>query len=105
MNKTITIKGVEYTLKPGFKAMIIFEKITDGAFKIKTTTDILVYIYSSILAGTKDTSLDLEEMIDAFDEEPELLDQAMSLIMPESSLDKVVRLSNEEEGGPEPKKE
>lgn len=100
---TITLKGVEYNLKPGMKAIIIFETITDAPFGIKKSKDVLVYIYASILAGTKDTKLDFEEMLDAFDEEPEAFKAALDIVMGATAIEKVVKLSNE--GGPEPKKE
>ena len=102
---TITIKGKEYAIKPGFKAMILFEKISNKPFEIKNTTDILLYIYSAILAGTKESSLDLDVMIDAFDEDRNLFTEAMGLTFPGSALDKVVRMANETDGGTEPKKD
>ena len=73
MVKTIKIKNVEYAVKPGMKAIMIFEKLTDEPFKIKTTTDILSYIYSSALAAAPECRLDFNEMIEAFDEDPKLL--------------------------------
>lgn len=103
--KTITINGVEYAVRPGFKAMIIFEKITDKAFEIKSTTDVLIYIYASILAGSEAANLDIIDMLDAFDEDQQLFTEAMGLTLPGSALDKVVRLANETDGGPEPKKD
>ena len=103
--KTITINGVEYAVRPGFKAMIIFEKITDKPFEIKSTTDVITYIYSAILAGSEAANLELSAMIDAFDENQQLFTEAMGLALPGSALDKVVRLANENDGGPEPKKD
>jgi hypothetical protein len=60
---TITINGTDYTVKPGMKAIIIFEKITDEAFRLKTTTDILTYCYAAILAGTPDSKLGFDELL------------------------------------------
>ena len=105
MSKTITINGVEYAVRPGFKAMIIFEKITDKPFEIKSTTDVLIYIYASILAGSEAANLDLSDMLDAFDEDQQLFTEAMGMVLPGSALDKVVRMANETDGGPEPKKD
>jgi len=105
MSKTITICGEEYAVRPGFKAMIIFEKITDKPFEIKSTTDVLTYIYASILAGSEAVSLDFNVMLDAFDEDQDLFTEAMGLALPGSALDKVVRMANENDGGTEPKKD
>ena len=99
----ITINGEKLSVKPGMKAIMIFEKITDKAFEIKNTTDILVYIYSSILSGTPSAHLTLDEMMDAFDADPNLLKEATDMVLARKAIEKVVELSNE--GGPEPKKE
>ena len=100
---TITINGTDYTVKPGMKAIIIFEKITDKAFHLKTATDILAYFLASILAGTPDSKLGFDELLDAIDSQPELMKQLSDLILTPTAAEKIVQLSNE--GGPEPKKE
>ena len=99
---TITINGTDYTVKPGMKAIIIFEKITDEAFHLKTTTDILTYFFASILAGTPDSKLGFDELLDAIDSQPELMKQLSDLILTPTAAEKIVQLSNE--GGTEPKK-
>ena len=99
---TITINGKDYIVKPGMKAIIIFEKITDEAFHLKTTTDILTYFFASILAGTPDFKLDLDDMFDAIDSQPELMKQFSDIILTPTAAERIVQLSNE--GGPEPKK-
>lgn len=101
--KTITIAGTDYTVKPGMKAIIIFEKITDEAFHLKTTTDILTYFFASILSGTPDSKLGFDELLEAIDAQPELMKQLSDLILTPTAAEKIVQLSNE--GGPEPKKE
>ena len=98
----ININGTDYTLKPGMKAVVIFEAITGEPFQIKTTTNILSYIYAAIIAGTPDTKLDFSDMLEAFDD-TELFKKASDIVLPRTSAEKVVQLSNE--GGPEPKKD
>ncbi len=100
---TITIAGTDYTVKPGMKAIIIFEKITDEAFHLKTTTDILIYFIASILAGTPESKLGFDELLDAIDAQPELMKQLSDLVLTPTAAEKIVQLSNE--GGPESKKE
>ena len=101
---TITINGVDYTLRPGMKAIVVFEKLTDDSFRIKNTTDILTYIYAAIIAGTPDAKLDFSEMLDAFDD-PALFQQASDIVLPRTSAEKLVQLANEDEGGTAPKKD
>lgn len=99
---TITLHGSDYTMKVGMKAIVVFEAITEKAFEIKTQTDILAYIYAAILAGTPGTKLGFDEMLDAFDDNPEALKAAIAIAVPESAMEKLVKAQNE--GGPEPKK-
>lgn len=106
-NNTITINGEELTIKPGLKAMMIFEKECKKAFELKTTTDIMHYLHASLLAGSKGAQLSFDDMIDAFEENPELIQQCTDMILRKNAIEEVVRLSNqpENEGGNEPKKE
>lgn len=101
-NNTITLHGSDYTMKVGMKAIVVFEAITEKAFEIKTQTDILAYIYAAILAGTPGTKLGFDDMLDAFDDDPEALKAAIAIAVPESAMEKLVKAQNE--GGPEPKK-
>lgn len=102
-NNTITINGINYTVKPGMKAIIIYEKITDEAFRLKTTTDILTYCYAAILAGTPNSKLGFDELLEAIDANPELMKQLTDIIITPTAAEKIMQLSNE--GGPEPKKD
>ena len=99
----ITINGEEITLKPGMKAIIAFERIMKKPFEIKTTTDMLFYIYSAMLAGTPSMKLGFDELLDAIDATPGLLKQLQDAVMPRTAAEKVIQLSND--GGTEPKKD
>ena len=101
----ITINGVDYTLKPGMKAIIIFEKLTDKEFSIKNTTDIVTYIYSAMLSGTPGMKLGFDELLDAMDADPTLMKTCTDIILPRTAMDKVMELSHEDEGGTAPKKD
>lgn len=101
---TITINGVDYMLKPGMKAIIIFEKLTDKEFSIKNTTDIVTYIYSAMLAGTPSMKLGFDELLDAMDADTALMKTCTDIILPRTAMDKVMELSHED-GGTEPKKD
>ena len=99
----ININGTDYKLKGGLKAMIIFEEITDKAFTITTTKDMLAYIYAAIVAGNPGTRLNFEDLLDAFDADPKLLTAATEIVLPRTAAEHIVQLANE--GGPEPKKD
>ena len=90
-NNTITLHGSDYTMKVGMKAIVVFEAITEKAFEIKTQTDILAYIYAAILAGTPGTKLGFDDMLDAFDDDPEALKAAIAIAVPESAMEKLVK--------------
>ena len=85
--------------------MLIFEKECKKAFEIITTTDVMRYVHSSILAGTKDCKLSFDEMVDAFDEEPDLIQKCTDSILGTTSLEEVVRASHEADEAGEPKKD
>lgn len=101
-NNTITLHGSEYTMRPGMKAIIVFEKLQEKAFEIKTITDMLAYIYAAILAGTPGTTLGFDEMLDAFDDDEETFRKASAAVLSQSAAERIVQLSTE--GGTEPKK-
>ena len=56
----------------------------------------------AILAGTPDSKLGFDELLDAIDSQPELMKQLSDLILTPTAAERIVQLSNE--GGPEPKK-
>lgn len=101
----ITINGVDYTLKPGMKAIIIFEKLADKAFSLKNTTDIITYIYSAMLAGTPNMRLGFDELLDAMDADTNIMKTCTDIILPRTAMDRVMELSHEDEGGTAPKKD
>jgi hypothetical protein len=100
--KTITINGEAYTLRTGMKAIIIFERLTDKQFELKNTTDVLAYVYAAMLAGTPGMKLGFDELLDAFDNAPGLLTEAINIVTGGTAIDKVMQMSND--GGDEPKK-
>ena len=101
----ITINSNEHVIKPGLKAMLIFEKEQKKLFGISTTEDLLKYVWSCLLAGTKDAKLEFNDMLDFFDNNPDLFEYVLGVVLPKKSLEKVVKLSNENDGGTEPKKD
>lgn len=64
---TIEIKKNKIELKQTLKSMMIFEKITDKNFDIKTISDVIIYFYSCVVASMKDIDLSFDEFIEWLD--------------------------------------
>ena len=77
---TITIKGNEYNVKYTIRSMFIFEKITKKQFKIDSLIDWYVLYYCIILANNTDTTLTLDEFIDACDDDTSIVTKMQSYL-------------------------
>jgi hypothetical protein len=62
---------MEYKFK--IKALILFEKITDKAFKIETTEDLYIYFYCVKMVNDEKYNQNFEEFLNDCDEHPELM--------------------------------
>lgn len=69
----ITIKGKEYNIKYTIRAMIIFEQVTKQMFQIKTLTDEYLFLYSLVMANNKDANLTFDDLLDAIDEDSNIM--------------------------------
>lgn len=67
----ITIKEKTYNVKYGFRALLIYENITNESFKPAGLNSMLILFYSCVMAGNKDATIDFETFVDALDEQPE----------------------------------
>ena len=75
----ITINGKKYKVKYTIRALFIFERITNKAFKIETLLDNYLFFYSMILANNKENVLDWEEFLDALDSDKALFNQLVAI--------------------------
>ena len=75
----ITINGKKYKVKYTIRALFIFERITNKAFKIETLLDNYLFFYSMILANNKENVLDWEEFLDALDSDKDLFNQLVAI--------------------------
>ena len=66
----ITIKGNTVSLKYSFRALMIYENITQKSFNPKGISDVVVFFYSVVVATTKDTTLSFDDFIDWLDDNP-----------------------------------
>ena len=75
----ITINGKKYKVKYTIRALFIFERITNKAFKIETLLDNYLFFYSMILANNKENVLDWDEFLDALDSDKDLFNQLVAI--------------------------
>lgn len=80
MNKiTITIKGIEYTIKQTFRTFFLFEEMSGKSIAladISTFADTFKLLYCALKANNKDTfKFSFDEFVDIVDEQPEVLSQ------------------------------
>ena len=69
----ININGREIELRYTFRAMIIFEKICNSTFTGNGITEVLCYLYSTILASDRDNPLTFDAFMDWIDENPQVI--------------------------------
>lgn len=63
----VTYKEKEYELKYSFRALMLYENITQKSFQPKNVTDMITFFYSVLLASAKEP-IDFNEFIDWLDE-------------------------------------
>ena len=73
MERKISIKGVQYTMKHCVRARMMHESISGKMWSLDTMSDQYIYFYSCILAGTKNVKLEFDEFLNIMDENPALL--------------------------------
>ena len=91
----ITINEKSYNVKYGFRALLIYENITNESFQPKGLNSMLVLFYSCVMAGNKDAVIDFESFVDALDEQPEKVSEFGDYVV--SMMSKNNNLSEKEE--------
>lgn len=94
---TIQIKDKEVTLKYSFRCFFIFENIMNRSFQPNTTTDVLVFFYSTIMASDKNLDFNFDEFLDMMDENPQLLVDFSEFITREVQKSKSLQPEEDEE--------
>lgn len=88
------IKGKEYNLKFTLRAMMIFEGVTQKPFQLNNITDEYIYLYCMIMANYPDANITFDDLIDAMDQDPSIMEEFKSLL--ESYVKKKDQFPNEE---------
>ena len=94
---TLKIKDREVNLKYSFRSFFIFENIMNRSFQPNTTTDILVFFYSVIMASDKNLDFQFDEFLDMVDENPELIVKFSEFISKEVSKNRTLSPDQEED--------
>ncbi len=71
----LEIKGKEIELRYGFRALMIYEKITNQTFAPTGLTDILIFMYSVILGSDRNITLSFDDFLDEVDQQPEVVSE------------------------------
>ena len=71
----MTIKNKEYKLKYTLRALFIYEQITGKMFNLQTLTDEYLFFYCILAANNPEMNLTFDDLIDAIDEEPNIMIQ------------------------------
>ena len=66
----IVIKNKTIDLKYSFRALMIYENITQKNFNPKGLSDVVVFFYSIVVATSKDTTLSFDDFLDWLDANP-----------------------------------
>lgn len=69
----VKINNKDITLKYGFRALMIYENITQKSFSPKGLSDVLVFFYSVVVASARDNTLSFDAFLDWVDQTPSLL--------------------------------
>lgn len=69
-NMKVNFNNKTYTLKYSFRALMIYENITNHSFNPKGITDVVIFFYSVVVASAKDTNLSFDDFIEWLDENP-----------------------------------
>ena len=77
------INNKEYKLKYTFRALMLFEQITNKMFTIESLSDEIIFFYCILLASNPDT-MKFDEFMDYIDDDPTLLTQFQQFLTDEA---------------------
>ena len=93
----VRVKDKEITLKYSFRVFFIFENIMNRSFQPNTTSDVLVFFYSCIMASEKNLDFTFDEFLDMVDEKLELIGEFADFIAEAVKRNKVLQPQSEDE--------
>lgn len=87
----MVINKKEYKMKYTFRALMLFEQITNKMFTIESLSDELIFFYCILLASNPDNTMTFDEFMDYIDEDPTLLTQFQQFLTDEAIKRNVYR--------------
>lgn len=69
----LTFKDKEYTLKYGFRSLMLYENIAKESFQPTTITNIINFFYACLLAQSLDDPIKYDDFLDWLDDNPNQL--------------------------------
>ena len=93
----VRVKDKEITLKYSFRVFFIFENIVNRSFSPNSTSDVLIFFYSCIMASEKNLDFTFDEFLDMVDEKPELIGEFADFIAEAVKRNKVLQPQSEDE--------
>lgn len=69
----LTIKNTEVELKYTMRSLMIYERIANETFNPKGVTQILIYLYSTVLASAKNLEVTFDEFLEYVDDNQNIL--------------------------------
>lgn len=76
----ITINNKTFELKQSIRSLLMYENIKGESYFPKNLNDVLLFIYCTVVASSKDYTLDYDTFIDWVDEHPTELEQIVQFI-------------------------
>ena len=98
---TINVNGIVYTLKYNVRTLITYEKIADKPFSVNGLSEWALLAYASLLSGTSDADLTLEEFLEI---SPEELKKVIDWLIKQLGIDNQLKGEVEEKKGSKKKK-
>lgn len=90
----ITINNRQYKIKLTLRALILFEKVAGTSFKFDTLSDQILYLYCLILANNEDVDLNIDDLIEAMDNDPAILLKYFEFLTKESTRNAQLKEDN-----------
>lgn len=90
VNMEITIKENTIKLRQSFKALMMYENITNDSFSIKGITEIITYFYCVVLASKKEIDLTYDDFLEWLDNNPQAVKEFTEWILAESKIQETI---------------
>lgn len=101
----VNIKGNEIELRYSFRSMMIYEKIVGESFQPNGITEIIVYLYSTILSSKKGIDLSFDDFVDWLDENPNAINDFNDWLLSVMAKNGYINQKNENGEVIDPKKD